>query len=113
MKPKVKKMLEEREQIQALKVKENAPTGRNIIRKRVGNQMLSVEEDEHPHEGVVYSDFNVNQLLEAGATDLLKNYSMLQPNDIDTIDKISALDAELGDIIDQPVQTPKEEEEDK
>lgn len=48
------------------------------------------------NEGLLYSDFNVTNLLQAGATDLLRETPKLKDNAMDVVDKIT--DTVISDV---------------
>lgn len=61
-----------------------------------GILQVSKKRTTDKNEGLVYSDFNVTNLLQAGATDLLRETPKLKDNAMDVVDKIT--DTVLSDV---------------
>ena len=61
-----------------------------------GILQVSKKRSTDKNEGLVYSDFNVTNLLQAGATDLLRETPKLKDNAMDVVDKIT--DNALSDV---------------
>lgn len=61
-----------------------------------GILQVSKKRSTDKNEGLVYSDFNVTNLLQAGATDLLRETPKLKDNAMDVIDNIT--DNALSDV---------------
>lgn len=61
-----------------------------------GILQVSKKRTTDKNEGLVYSDFNVTNLLQSGATDLLRETPKLKDNAIDVIDNIT--DNALSDV---------------
>lgn len=61
-----------------------------------GILQVSKKRTADKNEGLLYSDFNVTNLLQSGATDLLRETPKLKDNAMDVIDKIT--DNALSDV---------------
>lgn len=61
-----------------------------------GILQVSKKRSTDKNEGLVYSDFNVTHLLQAGATDLLRETPKLKDDAMDVVDKIT--DNALSDV---------------
>lgn len=61
-----------------------------------GILQVSKKRTTDKNEGLLYSDFNVTNLLQSGATDLLRETPKLKDNAMDVIDKIT--DNALSDV---------------
>lgn len=64
----------------------------NKERVLVGDTYITREVDGSPSEGLVYSDFSAQSLIDAGATDLLQGHPVLAGNTIAAYDAVASIE---------------------